>query len=258
MCGMKTFFPAAIPLVLALSNALGGWVTGESIRLAEPSKSLTVWEIPVTSGDQSATLTAVIFNSRQYSLRVIDSPSPGVSKLAGVMAEGGFAAGVNGGYFHDDFRPVGLVISGGKEIHRFEKAKLLSGIVEVRKGRIGIVRSSQFQPSPSVTEALQCGPMLVDRSAAVDGLNDERRARRTVVATDGAGRWALIYLTSVTLADAAEILTATGWPADWTTAKALNLDGGSSSGLWANASPSPVTRPEFGHVRNFLAVVPAK
>jgi uncharacterized protein YigE (DUF2233 family) len=258
MCGMKTFLAAAIPLAMAVSNALGGWVTGESIPLADPSKGLSVWEIPARNSDRSATLTAIIFNSRHYTLRVVDSPSPGVSKLAAVMAEGGFAAGVNGGYFHDDFRPVGLVISEGKEIHRFEKAKLLSGIVEVRKGRIGIVRSSQFQPSTSVTEALQCGPMLVDRGAAVAGLNDERRARRTIVATDGEGRWALIYLTSVTLADAAQILTAAEWPAGWTTSKALNLDGGSSSGLWANAAPSPVTRPEFGHVRNFLAVVPAK
>jgi hypothetical protein len=87
-------------------------------------------------------------------------------------------------------------------------------------------------------------------------LNADRSARRTIVATDGHGRWALVYLTSVTLADAARILTTPGALGDWVPATALNLDGGSSSGLWAATAPAPVSLPEFGHVRNYIGIAP--
>jgi hypothetical protein len=98
--------------------------------------------------------------------------------------------------------------------------------------------------------------MLVEGGHATVGLNHERTARRTIVATDGHGQWALIYTTSVTLADAANILTLPGVLGDWAPVTALNLDGGSSSGLWASGNPSPVSLPEFGHVRNYLGIVP--
>jgi hypothetical protein len=98
--------------------------------------------------------------------------------------------------------------------------------------------------------------MLVEGEHPTAGLNQERSARRTIVATDGRGRWALIYLTSVTLADAARILTTPSALGDWVPTSALNLDGGSSSGLWAATSPAQVSLSEFGHVRNYIGIVP--
>lgn len=213
-------------------------------------------EVQLSDNGVTARVTAIVFSSKSYTMHVVDSPSPGTTKLAGVLAAAGCVAGVNGGYFQDDFRPVGLMVAGGSQVHAFEKAKLLSGILAVRGARIEIVRPSHFQNPGDVREAIQCGPMLVEGGHPVAGLNAERSARRTVVATDGRGQWALIYVTSVTLSDAARILTTPGVLGDWVPSTALNLDGGSSSGLWAAATPDAVSRPELGHVRNYIGISP--
>jgi hypothetical protein len=245
-----------LALALGVAPVCGEWTLSSSDVLATPSRGLTIREARVADGPRQATLTAILFSEKSHALRVIDSPDPGRTRMSDVFPPLGIVAGVNGGYFHDDLRPVGLVVTGGQQIHGFEKAKLLSGILTVRPGKIEIVRSSQFQSGKNLREALQCGPMLVDDGQPAIGLNAERTARRTVVTTDGRGRWALIYLTSVSLADTANILLIPGIFGDWTPVTALNLDGGGSSGLWANAEPMPISRPEFSHVRNYLGVVP--
>jgi len=246
----------AIILLASVSVSAAAWeVTGTE----EPGKlpgGGSVRQTGLSDGGVSARLTAIVFPSKSYSLRIVDSPSPGRTKLDSTLSEAGCVAGVNGSYFQEDFRPVGLMVADGKEIQPFEKAKLLAGVLAVRGARLEIVRSSQFAKSSDLRQAVQCGPMLVESGSPTAGLNDARAARRTIVATDGHGRWALIYLTSVTLADAARILITPGALGDWVPATALNLDGGSSSGLWAASLPAPISLPEFGHVRNYIGIAP--
>jgi len=247
----------ALGLLLAsLPPTFAGWTLTSSDPVEGAPRGLSVFEARIADGDRQATLTGLVFNEKAHTLRVIDSPSPGETRLADTLAGKGAIAGVNGSYFHEDMRPVGLMVANGEKIHPFEKAKLLAGVLTVRPGKIDIVRSSRFESGHNLREALQCGPLLVEDAAPVAGLNSERTARRTVVATDGRGRWALIYLTSVTLADSANILLLPGLLGDWTPRTALNLDGGGSSGLWVNSSPLALSRPEFSHVRNYLAVFP--
>lgn len=246
----------AAVLAATMLRAQAEWSVSTSSTTSAAGRGLTVREAVAGDGTRNVTLTAILFSDRNHTLRVIDSPDPGNTRLADVLKALGVPAGVNGGYFHDSMEPVGLVISGGKVLHRFEKAKLLAGVLVVRPSRMEIVRSSAFQNDGSVREALQCGPMLVENGHPVVGLNAERNARRTVVATNGRGQWALVYMTSVSLAGAAEILSTPGVLGEWQPRIALNLDGGGSSGLWIAAEPGPVSRPEFSHVRNYLGVVP--
>ena len=243
-------------LFASLSTSLAGWTLTSSDPADGAPRGLSVFEAHIADGDRQATLTGLVFNEKAHTLRVIDSPSPGQTRLAETLAGIAAIAGVNGSYFHEDMRPVGLMVANGEEIHPFEKAKLLAGVLSVRPAQIDIVRSSRFEPGKNLREALQCGPMLIEDGVPVAGLNSERNARRTVVATDGRGRWALIYLTSVTLADSANILLLPGLLGDWTPRTALNLDGGGSSGLWVNSTPVALSRPEFSNVRNYLAVFP--
>ena len=132
---------------------------------------------------------------------------------------------------------------------------LLSGIIGVTpKDAIAIIRSSAYAAQkPAFTQALQCGPMLVQNGTPVPGLEPTRLARRTAIATGPNHRCALIRLTSTTLADTAKILSLPGIFGTWSTQTALNLDGGSSTGLWAAET---VSLPEIKRVRNFLAVFP--
>ena len=242
---LASIFNSSADWKLAGAGELGKLVGGASVRRAELSDNGTRTQ-----------LTAIIFPEKSYSLRVVDSKSPGQTKAASALAEAGCVAGVNGSYFQEDFRPVGLMIADGRELQPFAKAKLLAGVLAVRGARLEIVRSSKFTASSDLRQAVQCGPMLVEADRPTAGLNGERPARRTIIATDGQGRWAMIYLTSVTLADAAKILAVPGVLGVWRPETALNLDGGSSSGLWAATFPSPVSLPEFGHVRNYIGIVP--
>jgi uncharacterized protein YigE (DUF2233 family) len=244
-------------LLLAVFPARADWHTTSSKILGSPQPGISVVESQCSNSDQGeqvARVVSVSFDERKHTLRVIDSPSPGEASLASVMKDGGFVAGVNGGYFHQDLRPVGLVIADGKMLHPFERAKLLSGFVAVsKKGEISIQRSGKFNTKTTYQQALQCGPMLIENAAPVLGLESKRLARRTAIATGPSGRRALIYISSVTLSDAARILALPGIFGDWKPETALNLDGGTSSGLWA---ADIVSLPEIKLVRNFIGVVP--
>jgi len=239
--------------------ALGDWTVVSSKTTPGAAKGIEVVETELSRAEPAGTarVVAVVLDNRAHTLRVVESPKPGEAALADVMESHDALAGVNGGYFEPDFTPVGLVVAQGKTRQPFKKAKLLGGIVAVSpKGAVSILRSGRFDPKPGTyREALQCGPMLVENSSPVVGLNAGKIARRTAVATGPGGRVALIYLTSVTLADAAKILAAPKTLGPWKPASALNLDGGSSSGLWARGV---ISRPEIKRVRNFLAVVPGK
>ncbi len=241
-------------------HARADWEIHETKLLGSPAAGVRVIETQCRNGSLLARVTCATFDEGRYTLRVIDSPSPGSATLASVLSKSNVIAGVNGAYFHSTFEPVGLVVVNGKTQHPFEKAKLLSGILNVRSnGSIAIIRSGQFSAKTSPpAQALQCGPMLVEKGSPVTGLNATRNARRTAVATGPKGEIALVYITSVTLADAAQILCLPNVFGTWKPTTTLNLDGGSSSGFWAG---NIAHLPEIKRVRNFLAIVqrnPAK
>ena len=193
-----------------------------------------------------------LFSRKRATLRVIDQPGSD-RRLAEIMRGEKFLAGVNGGYFDPEGAPVGLLISGGKTIAPFRKARLLSGVLAVREGNVEIFRASEFPRQRAWREALQCGPFLVDHGKSVAGLDDTRSARRTFVLTTSDGRVAIGSCSPVTLARLAKVLAAL---APLKVARALNLDGGSSSAFWCRTSEETISISEFKHVRNFLAIAP--
>lgn len=245
----------AAVLCLAASHASAGWAVVSTKTLGSPATGLEVLQTECKNGESTARVTAIVFNEKSHTLRVVDSPSPGNAILENTLLHEGITAGVNGGYFHPDFTPIGLVVSDGKTLHPSEKASLLTGIVGATKeGRISIVRSSAYRSKPTAfVDAIQCGPMLVEKGAPVAGLNATRIARRTAAATGPSGLAALVYITSVSLEDAAQILSLPGILGSWAPATALNLDGGTSSALWAAGI---ISLPEIKRVRNFIGVVP--
>jgi uncharacterized protein YigE (DUF2233 family) len=164
-------------------------------------------------------------------------------------------AGVNGGYFDPDYNPIGLLIVDGKTIAPLKQARLLSAVLASSRRTIQIVRPGEFPRLKKVSAAVQCGPMVVERHQSVRGLNDSRAARRTFAAIGG-DRVALGFCSDVTLDDLAEILAAA--PAsDFKIQRAINLDGGSSSGFWfKRADGSVFSIHEQKTVRDFVAIVP--
>ena len=205
--------------------------------------------------DTRATLDFALLSTKSATLRVIDNPA-GEDDLAAVMRRENCLAGVNGGYFDPEDKPVGLLISDGNVVVPLRKAPLLSGVMIVANGRIQLLRVAEYSPKRKAIAALQCGPFLVDRGQPVPGLNDTRPARRTFIVTGGSDRAAIGFCSAVTLADLGKILATPGIAADLKVQRALNLDGGSSSAFWFAGERGPFSISEQKRVRNFVAVAP--
>jgi exopolysaccharide biosynthesis protein len=204
--------------------------------------------------EERATLDLALFSMKSATLRVIDNPA-GEDNLAAVMRRENCLAGVNGGYFDPENKPVGLLISDGKVVAPLRKARLLSGVMIVSNGRVQLLRVAEYSSKRRATSALQCGPFLVDRGQPVPGLNDTRPARRTFIVAGGSDRAAIGFGSDVTLAQLGRILATPGVAPDLKTQRALNLDGGSSSAFWFAGEHGPFSIPEQKTVRNFVAVV---
>jgi exopolysaccharide biosynthesis protein len=252
MTSLSRSFLAAL-LLLALSSSTPGaqWNLSEEERLGSPG-GVEVVRRQAMSGSSRAELHVITFQNKTHTLAVMDNPQAAFT-LATAAEKRGALAAVNGGYFHPDRKPLGLVVRQGKEVHGFERARLLSGLVVVRDGRVQLQRAGEFKPGASVREALQAGPFLIDVGKPVAGLNATRSAARTVVFTDGAGGCGLLVCRYTTLAETGEILASPGLLPKGKITRALNLDGGSSTGLWVRGG---VYLREHRDVRNYLALVP--
>jgi len=246
---------AAILCLLPLT-AFGQWTALASDKKSELPENSSLIEFEVRNGTKAVRGYAVKFNSKDATLRIVDESHNSSESLSKQLSDAGAFAGVNGSYFHGDFRPIGIVITDGKKVHDFERAKLLSGLLYADHKGIHLVRSSAFSEHDKIHAAIQAGPFLVADGEPVAGLNAERPAKRTAVLTDGRGNWALVYLSYVTLADAGEILALPGLIGGMKPATALNLDGGSSSAIWADTKPNSFRLSPFGSVRNLVGVAP--
>lgn len=238
--------------------AAGDWEVASQKREISPNQSVEHWttELADAASNARATLHSAVFKTNAATLRVVDQADTPRGDLAEVISRTGALAAVNGGYFDPGDAPVGLLVSEGKIISPLRKAKLLSGVLSASASRVEIARTARFAMSSKIKAAVQCGPLLVERSAPVAGLNDTRPARRTFATVDGKGRAALGVCSAVSLAQLARILALTNAAGDFKIARALNLDGGSSSAFWFAGKDGNVSLPELKTVRNFVSIVP--
>ena len=246
----------AIAFFAIIAPLRAEWTFSKAETLSAPA-GLGFFRCAATDGVRRVDLHVVSFSAKAHTFAVMDNPD-GAYNLASAAAKRGALAAVNGGYFHPDRTPLGLVVRQGVTIHSLERAKLLSGLVVVKKDRIALLRTGEFRASADVREALQAGPFLVDAGKAVAGLNDTRGSARTVGFADNAGNFGLLICQSATLAETARVLAAPGLLPAGKITRALNLDGGSSTALWVKREPSAFYSPEWKSVRNYLAIVPRK
>jgi hypothetical protein len=204
------------------------------------------------TGDR-AMADLAIFSAKSCALRVLDNPG-GEKNLAEAMEQAKCLAGVNGGYFDPNFAPIGLRVVDGRTLAPLLRARLLTGILTASPRGIQIVRLPEFSRKQKFDAAIECGPMIVDLGTKVRGLDDTRSARRTFVAVDRSDRAALGFCSEATLAGLARIL-ASQFAADFKIQRALNLDGGSSSGFWFKRKDgSDFSISEQKSVRDFVGV----
>jgi hypothetical protein len=247
----------ALFLLVAAATANADWTIVSNA--SEPGRAGMVHRHVVlenTLGAEHTTVDLALFSTKSCTLRVLQNEGGG-DGLAEVMRNENYLAGVNGGYFDEKFAPIGLRIANGKMIAPLQRARLITGVLFASSRGVQIVRSREFSRRAAATTAIQCGPFLVDRSQPIGGLNNSRPARRTFAATTNSGRALVGVCSDVSLAELSKILAATSFAEDLKIERALNLDGGSSTGFWfARESGGAFSIPEQKPVRDFVAVVP--
>lgn len=223
--------------------------------------------IRATNGEISGIVfEGVAFDSRSHHLVVADQAGGPGSQFADAATAGrayGGLAAVNAGFFTPEGAPLGLVVSSGKRAGSWNSASSLgSGIwQEDSSGHSAITRRENVgrAGASAMSGLVQAGPMLVENSRAVTGLDTIKSSVRTVILWDGGNHWWIGRASACTLAELGAALDS-GGPAGWPIRHALNLDGGRSSDLWiSDAIPGgPITRrPSWNRpARNFLILKP--
>ena len=244
-------------MLLLVSAASAQWTQISSQSEPSPVRAVEHRYVVVedSSSGERASLELAIFSTKSCRLRIVDQPSQPRLDLEDVMARGNFLAGVNGGYFDPEYRPIGLLIVDGTMIAPLQRAHLLSGVLSASPKKIQISRVAEFSLNQKPDAAVECGPMIVDLGKAVRGLESTKIARRTFAAIATGDKAALGFCSDVTLSDLSNILGIVAIP-DFKIQRALNLDGGSSSAFWfKRTNGSAFSIAEEKPVRDFVAVV---
>ncbi|HEY1353060.1 MAG TPA: phosphodiester glycosidase family protein [Ktedonobacteraceae bacterium] len=193
-------------------------------------------EIWQSSMGVSDTVNIVRFNLHNVKLQVAYQPDQPLS-MADWMKKERATALINGGYFDGQDNATALVISNGQASGTSYDG--FGGMLDVDAGGRVQVRSlheQPYAPSEGLTQATQCTPMLLLNGRRTQFTADSKASPRSVVAMDRQGR--LLFIVSsgadFTLDDMARLLARS----DLGLVNALNLDGGSSTGLYVNAAGS--------------------
>jgi hypothetical protein len=248
---------ALIFLVAAATTGRPNW-TVSSAPTEGPRDDVQHRHVVLTDLETSAhaVIDLALFSTKSCTLRVIDQATTPRGDLAHVMQREKCLAGVNGGYFSPDYAPIGLVIVDGRTIAPLRRARLLTGVLTASLRGVQIMRTREFPRQQKFDAAVQCGPFLVDLGRPVRGLEQTHQARRTFAVVAKSDRAALGFCSETSLAELADILASAQLADDFKISRALNLDGGSSSGFWFARESGVFSIPEQKTVRDFVAIVP--
>lgn len=259
-CSRNTVRRFSIALVSALAFAhatFAQWQVVSSNKEPGAVPGVEHRKIILRNSDKgvNATIDLAIFSPETIALRVIDNAS-GSESLSEAMPRGKCAAGVNGGYFDPNFKPIGLRMIDGATTSLLTRARLLTGVLCASPRGVAILRLAEFSNRRKYDAAIESGPFLVDGGTGVKSLDDRRSARRTFAAVARGGKAALGISSALTLAQTGAVLANRSLANDFRISRAMNLDGGSSSAFWFRRDDGSVfSISEDKNVRDFVCVV---
>lgn len=203
------------------------------------------------NGRQTENLTLLRIDPNLFTFEIGYSPGQ-PQPLATWQEETGALIVMNGGFFTEEFLATGLIVVDGQASGSSYVG--FGGMVTIDEGGVAVrsLAVRPYDPAETFDYALQAFPMLVMNGEAAYQTADFDTARRTVIGVDGDGRILLILASwgSFTLAELSSYLA----EADFGLVNALNLDGGTSTGLIL-ADPQE-SIPAFAAVPSVILVFP--
>lgn len=224
-----------------------GWL------LAAPGFELRRLRPPVAP----APVSIVRIDPAQARFRIGYNPTAPQSIEAWAEQTGAIAV-INGGFFELDNTPTALLVQNGVSIGASYVGR--GGMFSVGPNeQVGLrsLADAPYNPAEPLAHALQGWPLLVrPDSEAAYTYEDGERARRSAIAIDRSGNVLLIASAApdFTLAELSTWLAG----ADLNIATAVNLDGGSSTGLLLNSTTAGEQISPFVTLPIVLLALPAE
>ncbi len=203
-----------------------GWVT--------TAKNIQIRHMRIVHDNELAPVHIVRIDPSQVHFDVAYTPDK-PTNLSTLCTQTNALVAINGGFFDANYHATALVISEGMVSgHSYEGQGGMFAIDGDGNVSLRCLSEQPYNPDEHFVEAFQSWPMLIKpskRLAYIDP-NDNHRARRSVIALDQNNRILLLAFSSstFTLSSLATWLLSSDLNID----TALNLDGGSSTGLCIN------------------------
>ncbi|HEY0793705.1 MAG TPA: phosphodiester glycosidase family protein [Chthoniobacterales bacterium] len=237
-----------------MTAAQGAWRAAAQADAADVSGNVHFRKLTLENGRTTVKLLLAFGDATGLRCEIAAQvPQPFTSVREAVERTQG-AAGVNGGYFQPDGQAVGWLVANGVTLHRWERARLLSGVFWVQNGTPHLQRSDGQPFSFKVEGAVQSGPFLVDHATPVSGLEATRSAPRTFLYMSRQGRFGIGSAWSATLAETASLLAGLELSPGDRLDRCLNLDGGSSTAFFARTPDPGFDAPGWARLNNCVVI----
>ena len=226
-------------------------------NVLEPGLAYRQLEVPVTTGLRPSQAHVFQVDLKTHAFRPIDARSPTRTRATvREMARGTSArVVVNGTYFDERDRPLGLLIGQEGQLNPLRRADW--GVFSISEGRAELVHTSAWRrrkgPAPSF--AIQVGPRCVIGGDPVK--LKPQIARRAALGIQHSGQVVIVISTGELLSsDLARFMARSEAEGGLGCRDAVMLDGGGSAQLWAEAGGRRWSLPGAWPVPNAVALVP--
>lgn len=223
-----------------------------------PSKKTT----KLTPQQNTKDFLIIKINPALNQLNIIENPPPPSAKtIAELHEQHNSHLTFNGGFFTPEFNPTGLLISNSKTLNPLSNADLLNGIFAIDTQNKPTIISPIAPISPeNYPFAIQNGPILILNGTPQIKTDDKKPASRTVIAINANNEIFIIMLkqsllhmdNALSLYQLAQLIKENPNLNSLNITSALNLDGGTSTGLYIKDRYYP----EMEKVQNIIITTP--
>lgn len=208
------------------------------------------------------------FSPKNFQLKITENTDSNSRKSIKEIHQNQSAAlTFNGGFYDENFKPIGYLTSEGKNISALQKTNLLNGIFTIDKNQTPKLynyidfKDLEIETLEQIDFAVQSGPILIDQNGEIQvDQQNKIKANRSVIGIDKNNQLIVIIMRQnifeqdkeITLYELASLLKNTTPFKEMGLHSIINLDGGTSTGLAIGENYYP----ELQKVQNIITVIP--